>query len=262
MENREFYVKYLDNHAVGLKTHVLITTTGQWVQNIFTVGDLIGAVKEALAPLLNDTSIAELTLHLPEGVAKDSLEQDCFATVDESDTTLRPSLVLSRLNGLGLDDFNPLVIKSKTVTINDFLLNTLADIQKALAKPSTTGTTRNHPKTPNVVGRWESFLTEAASYEYPATPIGADVVLPGTRGIKFKLERDVDKVIGSHLDNLNRIFEDQGKDYRFESKADVFPSTTELQDNPLKFIGVPDNVLTLDSKVFATFSLTLFQIGI
>jgi len=42
-ENRQFYVKYLGNQAVGLKTHVLITTTGQWVQNIFTVGDLIQA---------------------------------------------------------------------------------------------------------------------------------------------------------------------------------------------------------------------------
>ena len=143
---------------------------------------------------------------------------------------------------------------SKTaVGINDFLSNTLPDIEKALTKPSTTGTKRNHPKTPKVVGRWEGFLTEAARYEYPTTPIGADVVLPATRGIKFKLERDVDKVIGTHLDNFNRIFEDQGKACLFESKADVFPSTpeTEPHENPLKFIGVPDNVLTLDSKVLS-----------
>ena len=55
-------------------TNVLIITTGQWIHNVFTVGDLIGAVKQALAPLVNDTSIAELTLHLPEGVTKDSHE--------------------------------------------------------------------------------------------------------------------------------------------------------------------------------------------
>jgi hypothetical protein len=118
-ENRKFYVKYLSNQAVGLKTHVLITTTGQWVQNIFTVGDLIGAVKQALAPLLNYTSIAELTLHLPKGVAKNSLKEDCFS--DQTDTILRPGLVLTRLNDFGLDDLNPLVIKSTNVLVNNGL---------------------------------------------------------------------------------------------------------------------------------------------
>jgi hypothetical protein len=97
-ENREFYVKYLDNQAVSVRTHVLITATGQWVQNIFTVGDLIGAVKKALSSKLGSVDLDELTLHLPEGVDKDSLEGDCFDTVDETDTTLRPGLVLSRLN--------------------------------------------------------------------------------------------------------------------------------------------------------------------
>ena len=91
-------------------TNVLIITTGQWIQNVFTVGDL-AAVKQALAPLVNDTSIAELTLHLPEGVTKDSLEGDCF--MDKTDAILRPGLVLTRLNGLGLDDLNPLLIKPR-----------------------------------------------------------------------------------------------------------------------------------------------------
>jgi hypothetical protein len=92
-------------------THVLITTTGQWIQNVFTVGDLIGAVKQALAPLVNDTSIAELTLHLPEGVTKDSHEGDCF--MDKTDAIRHPGLVLTRLNDLGLDDLNPLLIKPR-----------------------------------------------------------------------------------------------------------------------------------------------------
>jgi hypothetical protein len=149
----------------------------------------------------------------------------------------------------------PLIIKSSkdTVRINHFLSNILADIEKALTKPSTTGTKRNHPKIPQVVERWDNFMTEAARYEYPTTPIGADVVLPGTRSIKFQLERDVHKVIGSHLYNFNRIFEDEGKACRFESIADVFPSTpeTELQENHLNFNGFPDYVLTLGSKVLS-----------
>ena len=111
MENREFYVKYLDNHAVAIDTSYGRGPDGRLA--LSTVAHLIGAVKQALPSKLGSIDLDELTLHLPEGVAKDSLEQDCFATVDESDTTLRPSLVLSRLNGLGLDDLNPLVIKSR-----------------------------------------------------------------------------------------------------------------------------------------------------
>jgi hypothetical protein len=71
-------------------TTVLIITTGQWIQNVFTVGDLIGAVKQALAPLVNDTFIAELTLHLPEGVTKDSHEGDCFIDVQLNFDNLPP----------------------------------------------------------------------------------------------------------------------------------------------------------------------------
>jgi hypothetical protein len=125
-----------------------------------------------------------------------------------------PSLY-SWFYNIGPKSKEPLIIKSKNdrVGINDFLLSTLADIQKALAKPSTTGTTRNHPKTPKVVGRWEGFKTEAASYEYPTTPpIGADVVLTATSEIKFKPEKDVDSIIQNYLHNFNRVFRDQGKD--------------------------------------------------
>ena len=172
--------------------------------------------------------------------------------VETSYNSWDPLTVLGQNGRLGN---NPLIIRSVkyTVGINNFLSNILADIEKSLTKPSTTGTKRNHPKIPKVVERWDDFITEAARYEYPTTPIGADVVLPPTTEIKFKLERDVDKVIGNHLDNFNRIFRDQGIACRFKSKADVFPSTleTEVQENLLKFIGVPDNVLTLDSKVLS-----------
>ena len=232
MENKQFYVKYLTNGPVGVKTHSLIMTTGVWVQTLFTVGDLVAA----FFPTKSPNELGQYSLHLPD------------------ETAIPGNTLLLDIQTLGSYE-QPLIIKSRKdmVGINDFLSSSLADIEKALTKPSKTGTKRNHPKIPKVVGRWEGFITEAARYEYPTTPIGADVVLPATRGIKFKLERDVDKVIGSHLDNLNRIFEDQGKACRFESKADVFPSTpeTESQENPLKFIGVPDNVLTLDSKVLS-----------
>jgi hypothetical protein len=118
---------------------------------------LIGAFQARPGSLLANTDAGLITLHLPEGVDKDSLEEDCFANVDESDTTLDPGCPLSNLGSIGAKSKEPLIIKSKTVRINDFLLNTLADIQKALAKPSTTGTTRNHPKYPRLLDAGNVF---------------------------------------------------------------------------------------------------------
>ena len=136
--------------------------------------------------------------------------------------------------------------------INDFLSNILADIEKDLSNPSTTETKSNHPKIPSVVERWEDFMSDAARFEYPTTPIGKDVTLPPTTEIKFQLERDVARVVECHLDNFNRIFRDQGKKYRFISA--VFPSIPETAsqvENSPKFFGVPDYVLALDSKILS-----------
>jgi hypothetical protein len=55
-ENREFYVKYLDNQAVAIDTSYGRGPQGSLA--LLTVAHLIGAVKQALAPLLNHTSIA------------------------------------------------------------------------------------------------------------------------------------------------------------------------------------------------------------
>lgn len=128
----------------------------------------------------------------------------------------------------------------------------MGDIEKALLKPSNSGPQRNYSKTSFHTGRWDEFKADAAAYVYPETPIGRDVALPATTEIKFKLERDVSTVIQNHLNNFNRIFRDQGKTYRFESKADVFPTNPETAtqlENSTKFFGAPDKVLTLDSKV-------------
>ncbi|EGF79878.1 hypothetical protein BATDEDRAFT_89316 [Batrachochytrium dendrobatidis JAM81] len=43
MENKAFFVQYLDNQPVGLRTHILNTNTFVWVQTLFTVADLVAA---------------------------------------------------------------------------------------------------------------------------------------------------------------------------------------------------------------------------
>jgi hypothetical protein len=112
MENKQFFIKYLANQPIKVETHI-DTQRKRREFPLTDVGDLIGAFQARQGSLLANTDSGLITLHLPEGVAKDSLDQDWFATVDETDTILRPGLVLSRLNGLALDDRSPLVIKSR-----------------------------------------------------------------------------------------------------------------------------------------------------
>lgn len=93
------------------------------------------------------------------------------------------------------------------------------------------------------------FLIDAAGYDYPRTPIGMDVILPGTRAIEFNVERDVHTVIQTHLHNLNRIFMDQAKSFRFKSKVAASTAANNNDTKTPQFIGLPDNVL--DSEVLS-----------
>ena len=113
MENKEFYIKYSQNQPVGVKTHLLNTHTFEWIQTVFTVGHLVAAYLPN--SLLANTPLELLTLHLPDSIARSAsgLGEDCFANVAENDTTLRTGLVITRLNGFGSNDLQPLIIKSK-----------------------------------------------------------------------------------------------------------------------------------------------------
>ena len=223
MENKTFYIKDLANQPVPIETH-FVGEQDRFLP-LETVGDLVAAFN----PLLDPCSLAQLTLHSAvDGVP-----------IPEN------TLLIDIQQPLGSYE-QPLIIKS-TLGINVFFSNTLQDIEKSLSKPTTTGTIRSHPKTPKVVGRWKEFISEAARFEYPTTPIGNDVVLPSTSEIKFNLERDVHTVIQAHLYNFNRIFRDQEKACRFRSKAYTFPLTPQTEP----FIGAPDNVLILGSKVLS-----------
>ncbi|KAJ3317169.1 hypothetical protein HDV06_001958 [Boothiomyces sp. JEL0866] len=99
------------------------------------------------------------------------------------------------------------------------------------------------------MSRWDAFKTEAAGFNYPTTTVGKDVFLPFTTGIEIWSERDVDRVVGNHLDNFNRIFRDQGKDYRFNTKVEA--NLDDPTQKGIKFIGSPGFVLTLGPKVLS-----------
>ena len=113
--NKEFYIKYLDNQIVLIETH--FTSNGQKRDRPLSfVSHLIAAFQARPGSLLANTDSGLITIHVPEGTARSALAEDCFASIDETDTTLRPGLALTaltRLNDLVLDDLHPLIIKSR-----------------------------------------------------------------------------------------------------------------------------------------------------
>jgi hypothetical protein len=133
-ENREFYVKYLDNQAVAIDTSYGRGPQGSLA--LLTVAHLIGAFQARPGSLLANTDAGLITLHLPEGTAKDCLEEDCFANVDESDTTLDPGCPLSNFGSIGAKSKEPLIIKSRNPSLmyDRFLLIAVPCLKVSLAR--------------------------------------------------------------------------------------------------------------------------------
>ncbi|KAJ3001882.1 UNVERIFIED_CONTAM: putative protein serine/threonine kinase, partial [Siphonaria sp. JEL0065] len=154
-----------------------------------------------------------------------------------------------------------LVPPQTQTTIAEFLSNSLSTIEKDLNKAKSTGTTRSHPRAPKNVQRWLEFKQSSANFPFPNSLTSRDTVLPATTELQFNSEKDVDKVVGTHLDNFNRIFRNLGFGCRFRSKSigsPPIPSAVDLDDKDaslletlVKFIGIPDNVFIIDKKVIA-----------
>ena len=114
MENKEFYIKYLDNEPVAVDT-AYDANGSKRDRALATVGHLGAAYRTAVTPLLDHSSVAQLTLHLPDSIARSAsgLDEEYFANFDENDTSLAPDCPLSALNSLGSTSKRPLIIKSK-----------------------------------------------------------------------------------------------------------------------------------------------------
>jgi hypothetical protein len=112
MENKEFYIKYLSNNPVLVETHADSSRKRRDFP-LVTVAHLVSAYKDLVKPLLENFSIASLSLHLPESLTRSSLEENCFSTVDENDTSLSSDCPLKALDSIGSTAKQPLIIKSK-----------------------------------------------------------------------------------------------------------------------------------------------------
>ncbi|KAJ3405810.1 hypothetical protein HDV05_006344, partial [Chytridiales sp. JEL 0842] len=86
--NKAFYIRYNDLQPVKIKTHI----SGDSLED---VADLIGAFKSAVVPLLNDASIANLTLHtVIDGIESPALEVDLPLRDLPHGTTPRSALII------------------------------------------------------------------------------------------------------------------------------------------------------------------------
>ncbi|KAJ3267637.1 hypothetical protein HDV01_004590, partial [Terramyces sp. JEL0728] len=227
---------------------------------LLDVADLIGACTfDSYRRLLGlPETYGPLTLHIGD-LENDALDEDLLLTLLKSGHTRDSALIISSTN-----------------TVNHFVSNILKAFPKELAKKSgTTEKDRSHPRTPKVVERWQDFKTSARDYSYPNTPIQTDITVPTIREFTIKSELDVDFVISGLLNKFNGLFADERKGYRFATKATAFPhglkgqndskqndSNSDKQNdsksdkqndsetrNPVNFIGVPDHVLAVGSKV-------------
>lgn len=198
------------------------------------VADLRDAVKEKNSNKLASVDASDLIVYSNEKALEEKQKLDEEAQVGALGATKKESYLV--------------VGPSQAVkqSISEFLALPLEEIEKRhLMKSSTTGgTDRAHPKKPKTVKRWESFVQDAANFQYPNIPKPDDVIRYPVTEQKIILEKDVDKIIGNHLDNLNRIFRELDIQCRFGTKAEVFPSATDASTElPPKFIGVPDYLL-------------------
>ena len=123
MQNKEFFLKYQENQPTGVKTHILNTITFEWFQTVFSVGDLVAAYKTAVAPLLNDSSLAVLTLH-----------SSSVNGIETSYNSWDPLSVLGENGRLGT---SPLIIKSKKDLIQESAERLSIDNEMDVDIPST-----------------------------------------------------------------------------------------------------------------------------
>ena len=112
-ENAEFYIRYRDNQPVPIDI-----SYGRGLDKkkpLETVAHLIEAYKKAVLPLLDGSSLAQLSLHLPDDLDISTLDKDFVAINVTNNTLLDPGTLLSSLalHTLGTKSKEPLVIKSK-----------------------------------------------------------------------------------------------------------------------------------------------------
>ena len=112
MEGKVFWIKYLENRPVSIKTHFL--GDNERKIPLGNIDDLISAFKTMTAPESDTIPLDKMNLYLPAGTTRNDysfLDADAFSSEDEIDTCLRSDLSLGALGSIGCDGKKPLIIK-------------------------------------------------------------------------------------------------------------------------------------------------------
>lgn len=88
-----FYVKYLDYQPIKVETHFIGEQNRK--RPLCDVCDLIAAYKTAVAPLLGETSLVQLTLHVNEH--SEALEPDQSLSAIASGATAKTALIIKSM---------------------------------------------------------------------------------------------------------------------------------------------------------------------
>ena len=82
MENREFYIQYLDNQPVPIDTHFIGENNRR--RPLSTVGHLVAActVEQTRRLLGLPEDYGPLTLHLPEGIDRDAFAEEYHSVIE------------------------------------------------------------------------------------------------------------------------------------------------------------------------------------
>ena len=124
MDNKDIYVKYQQNRPVLVET-VYNNHGEKRARPLTTVAHLVAAYFPNTPP----NELAQYTLHLPSGVARSALDEDCFAATDSTDNALDSGCTLTALGSYGSRSKKPLVIKS-SVIYGDNPVSSVAVVEK------------------------------------------------------------------------------------------------------------------------------------
>jgi hypothetical protein len=235
----ELYIKYLTNVAVPVDTSY--GRAPQGTLPLLTVAHLVAAYKTAVAPLLDHSSLAQLTLHLPDGIARSALSEDCFASTDSTGTTLRTCLALDRLNGLGLDDIQPLMIRSMsdTITMDEYMVWPLPRTvyRNAVSTPNISGSTW---KKPTHVFLWHDFKYStfnwiSVNHQQHSQRVERPVFVPRV------ITEEVQTLQPFIFDNLLKV----------SSNCFIPPSEFMARCEIRSCVGEPDHLMTRNGDIVA-----------
>ena len=105
--NKTFYLKY-HYGPVKVETH-FDKLKRKRESPLEDVADLVAAFFPNSLP----KELAQYTLHLPQGYSRTALEEDCFMSIDDQDTSLDVGCPLSALGDIGTRSKKPLIIRYK-----------------------------------------------------------------------------------------------------------------------------------------------------